>query len=121
MLDKLTVMQDATDSGRSPQSYENNWGDNIRVEIPETGVSIGEFQRFLKKLAWTRHPHNRRSLAHLNRHRGERARGAAPGATFTGPESDLDRLLQKVPSMSTASPSPIVMPTFFITATLRAL
>jgi hypothetical protein len=25
MLDKLTVMQDATDSVRPPQSYENNW------------------------------------------------------------------------------------------------
>jgi hypothetical protein len=48
MLDKLTAMQDATDSARSPQSYANNWGDNIKVEIPETGVSIGEVQNFLK-------------------------------------------------------------------------
>ena len=39
LLDKLTVMT-ASESSRSTQSYANNWGDNIKVEIPETGVSV---------------------------------------------------------------------------------
>jgi len=96
MLDKLTAMQDATDSGRSPHSYENNWGDNIRVEIPETGISIGELQRFLK--SWLGHDtHITGEVWRTGTGIAVTAReGAAPGATFTGPESDLDGLMQKV-------------------------
>ena len=46
MLDKLTAMQRATRSTRAPRTYANNWSDDIKVEIPETGVSIGEAYRF---------------------------------------------------------------------------
>ena len=42
MLDKLIAMQNGTGSVRPAQSYANNWGDDLKVEIPETGVSIGE-------------------------------------------------------------------------------
>jgi hypothetical protein len=95
MQDKLALMQDATDSARPTQSYENNWGDNIKVEIPDTGISIGELQNFLK--GW---------LGHDTKITGEVWRtetgiavtareGAEAGATFTGPESDLDELMQK--------------------------
>jgi tetratricopeptide (TPR) repeat protein len=95
MLDKLTVMQDATDSVRPPQSYENNWGGNLKVEIPETGVSIGELQNFLK--GWLGHDthitgevwRTQTGIAVTARESGE------GGATFTGPESDLDGLMQK--------------------------
>ncbi len=95
MLDKLTALQSATDSSRAPQSYANNWGNNLKVEIPETGVSLGELQRFLKE--W---------LGHDTRIRGEVFRtatgiavtartGAETGATFAGPESEFDALMQK--------------------------
>jgi tetratricopeptide (TPR) repeat protein len=95
MLDKLAVMQDATDSARPPQSYANNWGNNIKVEIPETGVSIGELQSFLK--AWLGHDthisgevwRTQTEIAVTARQNGE------AGATFFGPESDLDALMQK--------------------------
>src|SRR5260221_10057865 len=46
VLDKLTTMQSQTESPRTAQSYANNWGNDIKVEIPDTGVSIGEFRRF---------------------------------------------------------------------------
>ncbi len=95
VLDKLTAMQEATSSSRGPQSYQNNWGNNLKVEIPETGVSVGEMQRFLQE--W---------LGHDTRIRGEVFRtasgiavtaraGAETGATFEGKESDLDALVQK--------------------------
>src|SRR5437868_14775195 len=51
--DKLTAMQAATLSFRPARSYANNWGNDIKVEIPETGVSIGEFRRFLRE--WLGH------------------------------------------------------------------
>ena len=95
MLDRLTVMQDATYSTRPPQSYENNWGDNAKVEIPETGISIGELQRFLK--SWLGHDtHISGEVWRTQTGIAVTARESAQaGATFTGPESDLDGLMQK--------------------------
>jgi tetratricopeptide (TPR) repeat protein len=95
VLDKLTTMDAATLSFRPPLSYANNWGKDIKVEIPETGVSIGEFRRFLRE--WLGHD------AHIS---GEVWRtdtgivisartGGERGATFSGPQSDFDALVQK--------------------------
>jgi len=95
MLDKLTVMQDANYSSRPQQSYEHNWGDNIKVEILETGVSIGELQQFLK--GWLGHDtHITGEVWRTQTGIAVTAReGTEAGATFTGPESDLDGLMQK--------------------------
>jgi tetratricopeptide (TPR) repeat protein len=92
LLDKLAELQARTDSARPPSTYANNWGDDIKVEIPETGVSIGELNRLL-----------RRWLGHQTVISGELVRtpggvsitarsGAEAGATFEGPDSDLDKL-----------------------------
>ncbi|MBU1375562.1 MAG: hypothetical protein KKE02_00935 [Alphaproteobacteria bacterium] len=51
VLDRLAVMQAKSDSLRAASSYTNDWGDRIKVEIPQTGVSIGELQRFLRQLS----------------------------------------------------------------------
>src|SRR6185295_5530683 len=52
MIDKLTAMT-KSESSRAVQSYANNWGNNIKVEIPETGISIGELRNFLRE--WLGH------------------------------------------------------------------
>jgi tetratricopeptide (TPR) repeat protein len=93
LLDKLAILG-TSESSRSTQSYANNWGNDIKVEIPETGVSISELERFLR--SW---------LGHDTRISGEvyhsatgiavTARAGANGATFTGAEGDLDALVQK--------------------------
>jgi tetratricopeptide (TPR) repeat protein len=96
MLDKLTAMQNATGSLRPAKSYANNWGNDLKVEIPETGISLGEAYRFLR--GW---------LGHETRISGEVYRidqdiamnvrvSGEPGAAVTGPESDLDGLVQNV-------------------------
>jgi tetratricopeptide (TPR) repeat protein len=93
--DKLTEMQSATQSFRPARSYANNWGNDIKVEIPETGVSIGEFRRFLRD--WLGHDthisgevwHTDSGLAISARTSGER------GATYAGRLSDLDSLVEK--------------------------
>ena len=95
VLDKLTTMDAATQSFRPPLSYANNWGKDIKVEIPETGVSIGEVQRFLRE--WLGNDlhisgevwRTDTGLALSARTGGER------GATFTGTPSDFDALVQK--------------------------
>jgi tetratricopeptide (TPR) repeat protein len=95
MLDKLTAMQQITYSTRPPQSYENNWGTNLKVEIPETGVSIDELQQFLKD--WLGHDtHITGEVYRTATGIAVTAReGSEAGATFTGPESDLDGLMQQ--------------------------
>ena len=93
--DRLTEMQARSLSFRPARSYANNWGNDIKVEIPETGVSIGEFRRFLRD--WLGHDihimgevwHTDSGVAVSSRTGGER------GATFTGSASELDSLVQK--------------------------
>jgi tetratricopeptide (TPR) repeat protein len=95
ILDKLTAMQNATTSVRSAKSYTNNWGDDLKVEIPDTGVSIGEAYRFLR--GWLGHE------THISGEIYRTGTGVAitartdgeSGATYTGPETDLDALTQK--------------------------
>jgi len=95
LKDKLAGLQDATDSARQPESYADDWGDDIKVQIPDTGVSIGEFYRYLAE--W---------LGHRTHVSGEIFRegsgiaitaraGTEAGATVKGADADLDALLQQ--------------------------
>jgi Flp pilus assembly protein TadD len=95
LQDRLAAMQDATDTARPANSYTNNWGDDIKVAIPDTGVSVGEAYRFLAD--W---------LGHRTHITGEVWRngdtiaitaraGSDGGATVTGKEADFPALLQK--------------------------
>ena len=96
LLDRLTTLQAQTQSNRALQSYSNNWGDDLKVEIPETGVSLGELRRFLRE--WLGHD------THISGEVWQSAKGltitarasGGTGEPVTGPESDLDALMQKV-------------------------
>jgi hypothetical protein len=48
LLSNLSNLQGRTASVRTPSSYVNNWGNDFKVEIPETGISIAELTRFLR-------------------------------------------------------------------------
>jgi tetratricopeptide (TPR) repeat protein len=95
LLDKLQALQNATASNRAPSSYANNWGSDIKLQIPDTGISIGEFLRSLH--AW---------LGHQTRITGEIWRtptglavtaraGNDTSPTFTGTDADLDKLIRQ--------------------------
>ena len=95
LLDGLAALQAKTVTARPASSYANDWGGEIKVEIPETGVSIGELDRYLRD--W---------LGSETRITGEVVRtptgiavtarsGEAPGKRFEGSESDLDQLVAK--------------------------
>jgi len=94
-LDRLQAMQAATASERPADSYQYNWGSDIKVEIPETGLSLREFSKLLRD-----------RFGHSNRITGEVIRtptgiavtarfGDATPATFAGPESDFDELARR--------------------------
>ena len=95
LLDKLNGMVRQADkwSFRSADSIGGNWGNDSKVEIPETGISVFELQRFLHQ-----------SLGHETTMSGELYRtasgialtvrvGAETGTTFEGREQDVDALL----------------------------
>jgi tetratricopeptide (TPR) repeat protein len=93
--DVLSQLQADTISARPASTYANDWGDEIKVEIPETGVSLGELNRWLRE--W---------LGQETRVSGEVVRtptgvsvtaraGEAPGKTVPGAEGDIDTLISK--------------------------
>ena len=95
MLDELTAMQNVTSSVRPAKSYANNWGDDIKVEIPETGMSVGEVFRFLR--GWLGHEtHISGEVRRTKTGIAITARsGRDPGKTFAGTEDELDALVVK--------------------------
>jgi tetratricopeptide (TPR) repeat protein len=96
LMDRLAAIDTDAASFRAPRSFQGDWGGDIKVEIPETGVSIGELDRYLRGL-----------LSHRTTIGGEVFRrpngqitlnvrtGALGSHSFTGPEADLDAMLQK--------------------------
>jgi tetratricopeptide (TPR) repeat protein len=93
LLDRLADLQASTVTARPASSYANDWGGDIKVEIPDTGVSIGELNRYLRQ--W---------LGSETRISGEIVRTAAgvavtaragetPGQRFEGSEADVDKLI----------------------------
>jgi tetratricopeptide (TPR) repeat protein len=96
LLDRLAAMHAQTDSQRDPQTFANFWGDDIKVQIPETGISLGDLDRYLRE-----------TLGHATRITGEIVRNAAGlsltaragtqgNGTASGPDSDIDALVQKL-------------------------
>jgi len=95
LQDKLAAMQNATKSARPAESYSNNWGNDIKVQIPETGVSIGQFYGLL--VTWLgRETHITGEVFHAATGIAITARGGSEGGGMvTGAEADFDKLLQQ--------------------------
>ena len=53
VLDRLADLLARSESIRAANSYGNDWGDDLKIELPRTGVSIGEARRALT--AWLGH------------------------------------------------------------------
>jgi tetratricopeptide (TPR) repeat protein len=95
LQDKLAAMQDATNSGRPAKSYANSWDGGIKVMIPDTGISVGDFYRTLA--GWLGHQthitgevyRTKDGIAITSRSNG------AGGTTITGSETDFDKPLEQ--------------------------
>ena len=42
VLDKLAQMQAQSESMRAASSYDNNWGDDLKIDIPNTGATADQ-------------------------------------------------------------------------------
>lgn len=96
LLDELVRMQAGTNSVRAAGSYAIDWGDKVEVQIPQTGVSIGDLQRMLREQFGRetrisgvvyRLPDGRLSVTART--------GGAAGETFVGTEAEFDSLVLK--------------------------
>jgi tetratricopeptide (TPR) repeat protein len=94
-LDKLNELQTATESDRPAATFQNNWGDDIKVEIPETGLKLGEIERLLRDRFG--------NVSHVTGDVYRTSTGIAltarladtPPRTFEGSTGNLDLLIQQ--------------------------
>jgi len=107
LLDRLGAMQAETESVLAAGDYRDASGDDIEVEIPQTGVSLGDLRRYLRD-----------QLGKGARVTGEVVRTPAglavtarvsgkPGRTVVGPEAELDRLMQLAAESVLADTQPL--------------
>jgi tetratricopeptide (TPR) repeat protein len=95
VLDRLTDLQTHTVTDRPASTYANDWGGDIKVEIPETGVSIGELNRYLRDWLGSQ----TRITGEIVRTTGGVAVTARAGRTtghrFVGADADIDKLIDE--------------------------
>ena len=93
LLDELSQLQSATRSGVAPVGAAGAWAQDIKLEVPETGVSLAEISRILT----TRFGHD----VNIDGDLTETPTGGialtvrgtgVPPKTFTGAPADLDKL-----------------------------
>jgi tetratricopeptide (TPR) repeat protein len=94
ILDRLAEINNTTGTLRAANSYSNSLGGGIKLEIPETGISIGELSRMLhEKLGHTTHVGG--EITHSGDNVTVRIRlGDEYEADSTGPEATLPALVQ---------------------------
>jgi tetratricopeptide (TPR) repeat protein len=95
LQDRLAWMQAHADTIRAAGTFRNDWGDDIKVQIPDTGISIGEFYRYLAGCLG----HETRISGEVWRRGGGVAVSVRTGndtaVVFRGRETELDALVAK--------------------------
>ena len=94
VLDRFARMQAEPGVTETAASGRRDGGDETRVEIPDTGVSLGELARYLR--AWLGHEvHVTGDLVRADKGFALTVRyGSEPGVTVQGPAGNLDSLTQ---------------------------
>ena len=93
--DQVQAMQAATESERPADTYQDNWGSELKVEIPDTGLTLGELNQMLRD-RFGRVSHVTGEVVRTASGIAVTARlGDASPKTFTGPESAFDDLARQ--------------------------
>jgi hypothetical protein len=106
VLDRFGQMQASTFSlVQGAGSYRSNESEQVRVEIPDTGISIGELSRYLSQ--WLGHEtHVAGDLVHTPKGLALSVRyGDAPGVVAEG--GDLDQLIEQAAEHIYAAARPL--------------
>jgi len=95
VVDRLVTMQAQTTSFRAPQSYASGFNASVKLEIPETGISLMELDRFLReKLGSDTHISGALFRTAAGVRLTARA-GALASDSFEGKDEELDALIQR--------------------------
>jgi tetratricopeptide (TPR) repeat protein len=113
LLDDLQALQSVTRSASRILEARNAWSSDIRIEVPDTGVSIGEIDRLLRQ----RLGHDLHIGGDLVRtDTGDLAltvRGdGVPGQTFQGGPGDLPKLTREAAEYVYGRSQPIQFATY---------
>jgi tetratricopeptide (TPR) repeat protein len=97
VLDRLFDMQTATSlrSARPASSYGSNWGSELKVEVPETGVSFGELSRYLHETLGRETHISGEVYATSSGMKVTARTGAEASNSFVGPTEELDQLVRR--------------------------
>jgi tetratricopeptide (TPR) repeat protein len=92
ILDELQRMQSETRSVQSNRGFKDAWSSDIKVDVPETGISIGELMKELRR--WLGHEtHVAGDLVQASDGLRLTVRGDGLAAkSFTGSQGDLPKL-----------------------------
>ncbi|MES2753770.1 MAG: tetratricopeptide repeat protein [Pseudomonadota bacterium] len=94
VLDELARLQRDTESMRGAKSYANDWQGDIKLDIPQTGLSVGEAWRTLKGWLGAQTSIGGEIVLAPQGALGITTRaGAESGGTVAGPADDFDRLV----------------------------
>lgn len=106
VLDKLAELQLQSESTRPAASYATNWGDELKIDIPNTGATADQIWRLLRGVLGKE---TRISGEVINTAQGlaltVRA-GSEPGRRFGGNAKELDPLIQQASELIYKSTQP---------------
>jgi len=117
LLDELSRLQDATRSSSAARGLSGAWTGNIKLEVPETGVSIGEISRLLRE----RFGHD----IHIDGDLVEAETGdlaltvrgnGVPPKTFSGSATELEKLTVEAAEYVYSKSQPARWATYLINA-----
>jgi tetratricopeptide (TPR) repeat protein len=95
ILDKLAEMQAASESTRAASSYDNNWENDLKIDIPNTGATTDQVWKLLR--GWL--GKETRISGEIIDTKGGLALttrvGGTPGQRFVSATGDLDELVGK--------------------------
>ena len=95
LIDRVRRLDEGVDSIRAPSSYTNDWSGRIAVEIPNTGVSVAELSRHLRQWLGRQTPVTGEVFRSGGGYGLTVRVGDRSGSTFTMPEADFERLLDR--------------------------
>lgn len=106
VLDKLAELQVQSESTRPAASYATNWGDELKIDIPNTGATADQIWRLLRSGLGKE---TRISGEVINTAQGLALTvrsGSEPGRRFGGAAKELDPLIQQAAELIYKSTQP---------------
>ena len=93
LLDELSRLQDATRSQIERRDLSNAWASQVKLEVPETGISLGEISRLLRERFGDDVHIDGDLIATPTAGLALTVRGnGVPPKTFSGPATELEKL-----------------------------